>query len=222
MARRAARRWASAMPSSSHSPWLAAPTAQATHQAATRSKSRSRSTSVSILESRTRYTRRSRGQHRGADHERSGPRTAADLVDADHDVMAGGPGRPLKGQGGGGSGHEAYGSRPPRMRRRIAGRPQAERHRRETAALSSGQVYRRGPRADGANFHEPGVLQPAHNPRGDGGQEAPRRLRIVGEGLERLALGPGNRHVDRPLRAARLRASPPVRTPADAAAMAPS
>ena len=54
MARRAASRCASAMPSSSHSAWLAAPTAQAVHHDATRSKSCSRSASVSVFESRTR------------------------------------------------------------------------------------------------------------------------------------------------------------------------
>ena len=53
MARRAASRWASDIPSSSHSSWLAWPTAHATHHAAMRSNSASRSASVSSLESRT-------------------------------------------------------------------------------------------------------------------------------------------------------------------------
>src|SRR5690606_2017371 len=51
-ARRAANRWASDIPSSSHSSWLACPTAQAWHQSATLSKRASRSLSVSIFESR--------------------------------------------------------------------------------------------------------------------------------------------------------------------------
>ena len=38
------------------------------------------------------------GQHHGADGERPGPRAPADLVDAHHDVVAGGPQRPLLGQ----------------------------------------------------------------------------------------------------------------------------
>ena len=53
MARRAASFWAADMPSSSHSSWLAWPTAHATHQPAMRSNSASRSGSVSIFESRT-------------------------------------------------------------------------------------------------------------------------------------------------------------------------
>src|SRR5918995_3925236 len=60
-ARRAASRCASLMPRSSHSSWVAWPTAQAVHQPAMRSKSASRSCAVSCLESRTLYTRRSRG-----------------------------------------------------------------------------------------------------------------------------------------------------------------
>ena len=52
MARRAASFWAADMPSSSHSVWVACPTAQARHHPATRSNMASRSGSVSILESR--------------------------------------------------------------------------------------------------------------------------------------------------------------------------
>ena len=61
IARRAARRCASAIPSSSHSACEAAPTAHASHQAATLSKIASRLFSVSTLESRTPFTRRSCG-----------------------------------------------------------------------------------------------------------------------------------------------------------------
>jgi len=53
MARRAASFWAADMPSSSHSAWLAWPTAQVTHHSAMRSNIASRSGSVSIFESRT-------------------------------------------------------------------------------------------------------------------------------------------------------------------------
>ena len=62
IARRAASRWAAAMPSSSHSSWDAAPTAHAVHQPATRSNNSSRPGSVSIFESRTPLTRRSAGR----------------------------------------------------------------------------------------------------------------------------------------------------------------
>ena len=61
MARRAASRCASDMPSSSHSRWLAWPTAHATHQPAIRSNRASRSAELSCLESRILYTRRSAG-----------------------------------------------------------------------------------------------------------------------------------------------------------------
>src|SRR3954447_27001511 len=50
------------MPSSSHSWCVAWPTAQAEHHSAIRSKRASRSDSVSILESRTLFTRRSLGR----------------------------------------------------------------------------------------------------------------------------------------------------------------
>jgi hypothetical protein len=53
MARLAASFWAADIPSSSHSSWLAWPTAHVTHQSAMRSNMASRSRSVSILESRT-------------------------------------------------------------------------------------------------------------------------------------------------------------------------
>ena len=61
-ARRVATRCASAIPSSSHSCWLALPTAQAMHQPAIRSKSFSRSASLSSFESRTPLTRESLGR----------------------------------------------------------------------------------------------------------------------------------------------------------------
>src|SRR5579884_608580 len=60
-ARLAARRCASDIPSWSHSCSLACPTAHAAHHPARRSKRCSRRSSVSILESRTPYTRRSAG-----------------------------------------------------------------------------------------------------------------------------------------------------------------
>ena len=53
MARRAARRWASAMPNSVHSVTVAWPTETARAQATMRSCSDSRSEALSILESRT-------------------------------------------------------------------------------------------------------------------------------------------------------------------------
>ena len=61
IARLAARRCAAAIPSSSHSTWVAWPTPHVAHHEATRSKSRSRSPSVSIFESRMPLSRRSRG-----------------------------------------------------------------------------------------------------------------------------------------------------------------
>ena len=62
IARRQASRWAAVMPSSSHSSWLTAPTAHASHHPAIRSNNLSRSGSVSIFESRTPSTRVSRGR----------------------------------------------------------------------------------------------------------------------------------------------------------------
>ena len=59
-----------------------------THHSAMRSNSASRSASVSTFESRTLLTRRSCGQHGGADRERAGPRAPPDLVDPDDDVVA--------------------------------------------------------------------------------------------------------------------------------------
>ena len=72
-------------------PALAAPTAHAAHQPATRSNSCSRSASVSIFESRTPLTRRSTGRTAAPTISGPGPRAATDLVDADDDVVAGRP-----------------------------------------------------------------------------------------------------------------------------------
>src|SRR6056297_1133299 len=62
IARRAASFWAADMPRWSHSSWLTEPTDHATHQSASLSNSASRSRSVSSFESRTPFTRVSRGR----------------------------------------------------------------------------------------------------------------------------------------------------------------
>ena len=88
MARWAARRWAAAMPSSSHSSCEAPPTAQATHHEATRSNSSSRSALGEHLRVADLVHPPVERQDGRADHERPGPRATADLVDADHDLVA--------------------------------------------------------------------------------------------------------------------------------------
>ena len=70
------------------------PTDQATHQPPMRSNSASRSASVRAFESRTLLTRLPE-EHGGADGQRTGPRSPADLVDADHHLVTGLPQLPL-------------------------------------------------------------------------------------------------------------------------------
>ena len=94
-----ARRAASAAPPTCRArrtpPGWRAPTAHATHHAGDPVEQLLALGSVSSFESRTPLTRRVLGQDRRADHQRPGPRAAADLVDADDDVVALVPQLPL-------------------------------------------------------------------------------------------------------------------------------
>ena len=99
MARRAASRWASAMPSSSHSTWLAPPTAQATHHSANRSKRRFPLRLGQHLRVSDLVHPPVAGQHGGTDHQRARPRPTAHLVDTDDELVALRPQRPFDVQG---------------------------------------------------------------------------------------------------------------------------
>ena len=100
MARRAASRCAADMPSSSHSSWLAWPTAQATHHAAMRSNIASRSRLGQHLRVADLVDPRGpAGTTAAPTRQRAGPRAAADLVHADDDVVALVPQRPLELEG---------------------------------------------------------------------------------------------------------------------------
>ena len=95
MARRAASRWASDMPSSSHSSWRGvahgprlAPVGDAVEQ-------RLALALGELLGVADLVDPAVRGHHDGADRERAGPRPPADLVDADHHLVPGVPQLPL-------------------------------------------------------------------------------------------------------------------------------
>ena len=96
-ARRAARRWAALMPSSSHSSALACPTPQAVHHPAMRSNSASRPLGE-LLGVPHLVDPAVPRQHGGADRQRPGPGAPPHLVDADDDVVAGLPQPALVGQ----------------------------------------------------------------------------------------------------------------------------
>src|SRR5262245_39729574 len=180
MARWAASFCAGAMPSSSHSSRVATPTAHAEHQPATRSNSFSRSASVSILESRTPFTRRPRG--RTAAPTISGPAHAprptsstptttswpaahsscsAERVGARFLVRRTGTGWNLPGRAAAGS---------------DAG----------TRADRSGEVDAGLAGLDAAHHREAGRLRRSHQIGGDGGEKATRGLGVEAEGVERV------------------------------------